>query len=98
MENDQMMNAWLDEVFQTGSVDLMQQALDQGWGINEYWGGATMLWQAAAAGKFELTKFLLEKGADPFLQDDEDGNIPITMSYLNKNYKICELLVNHLLK
>lgn len=78
-----------------GNVDIIAMLLDAGAEINKRGGGdgTTPLGFAVDYSHLEAVRFLLAKGANPFVVLDDSGDSCLHMAARNNNVKIAKLLI-----
>lgn len=56
-------------------------------------GGTPLLLCAISFGDATMVKYLLDKGANPSIQEPKSGNSPLHIGFFNQNTEICKLLI-----
>ncbi|NLD49715.1 MAG: ankyrin repeat domain-containing protein, partial [Clostridiaceae bacterium] len=84
------------EYARRGSSDELKQWIDNDNSPNQYDkdGWTPLLW-AAARGRYEIVKILLENGADVSMPHKISGALPIHMAGHSGNVKTAEILLNN---
>lgn len=78
-----------------GNIDEVRRLIEEGQNINDAdFAGITPLHEAALEGHYEITKILLENGADINIQSGQmDKDTPLIDAVSNLHYKVVQLLL-----